>query len=88
MHDKLAALELLARMTGLLTRAPGRGRFALLQEDEERASRDARAELRARLMRIVHGQHEYIATTPATRSGTAENETQSDDRCGGGAMGG
>jgi hypothetical protein len=58
MHDKLAAFELLARMTGLLTRAPGRGRFALLQEDEERATRDARAELRARLMRIVQGEDE------------------------------
>jgi len=53
MHDKLAALELLARMTGLLTRASGRGRFALLDQDDERARRDANAELRERLMRIV-----------------------------------
>jgi len=53
MHDKLAALELLARLTGLMTRAPGRGRFALLQEDEEQARRDANAELRERLTRIV-----------------------------------
>jgi phage terminase small subunit len=53
MHDKLAALELLARLTGLMTRAPGRGRFALLQEDEEREKRDANAILRERLMRIV-----------------------------------
>ncbi len=53
MHDKLAALELLARMTGLLTRAPGRGRFALLDQDEEREKRDANAILRERLMRIV-----------------------------------
>ena len=53
MHDKLAALELLARLTGLLTRAPGRGRFALLQDDEAREKRDANAILRERLMRIV-----------------------------------
>jgi phage terminase small subunit len=52
LHDKLAALHLLARMTGLLTRAPGHGRFAILEEDE-RERRDARAELRERLMRIV-----------------------------------
>ncbi len=50
MHDKLAALELLARMTGLLTRAPGRGRFALLDRDEERERKDANAILRERLM--------------------------------------
>jgi len=53
MHDKLAALEFLARMTGLLTRGPGRGRFALLDQDEERQRRDANAILRERLMRIV-----------------------------------
>lgn len=53
MHDKLAALELLARLTGLLTRAPGRGRFALLQEDEAREKRDANAILRERLLRIA-----------------------------------
>ena len=53
MHDKLAALELLARLTGLLTRAPGRGRFALIDHDEERPRRDANAILRERLMRIA-----------------------------------
>jgi phage terminase small subunit len=59
MHDKLAALELLARMTGMLTRAPGRGRFALLAQDEAREQREARAELRERLMQIVRGgEHE------------------------------
>ena len=58
MHDKLRALEFLARMTGLLTRAPGRGRFALLQEDEEREKRDANAILRERLMRIVNSKRQ------------------------------
>jgi len=53
MHDKLAALEFLARMTGLLTRAPGRGRFALLDADQEREKRDANAILRERLLRIA-----------------------------------
>ena len=53
MHDKLAALTLLARLTGMLTREPGRGRFALLAVDEERDRRDANAILRERLMRIV-----------------------------------
>ena len=51
MHDKLAALALLARLTGMLTRAPGHGRFAIL--DEEADKRDANAILRERLMRIV-----------------------------------
>ena len=53
MHDKLAALELLARMTGLLTRAPGRGRFALLDRDEKRERRDANEILRERLLKIA-----------------------------------
>jgi phage terminase small subunit len=53
MHDKLRALELLARLTGLLTREAGRGRFALLNTDPEAERRDANAILRERLMRIV-----------------------------------
>jgi phage terminase small subunit len=53
MHDKLAALELLARMTGLLTRAPGRGRFALLDQDQVRERKDANAILRERLLKIA-----------------------------------
>jgi phage terminase small subunit len=52
MHDKLAALELLARLTGLMTRQAGRGRFAIL-EDQAAAKRDANAELRERLLRIA-----------------------------------
>lgn len=57
LHDKLAALELLARLTGMLTRPPRRGRFALLEdaEDREEDGRDAKAELRARLQRIMRG---------------------------------
>jgi phage terminase small subunit len=55
MHDKLAALELLARLTGLMTRAPGRGRFALIDSGEEREKRDANTILRERLLRIAGG---------------------------------
>ncbi|HEY1505624.1 MAG TPA: terminase small subunit [Stellaceae bacterium] len=55
MHDKLAALEFLARMTGLLTRAPGRGRFALIEQDDAREKRDANAILRERLLKIARG---------------------------------
>jgi phage terminase small subunit len=53
LHDKLAALHLLARMTGLLTRAPGRGRFAILDQDDTRERRDANAILRERLLKIA-----------------------------------
>ena len=55
MHDKLAALEFLARMTGLLTRAPGRGRFALLDAEQVRERKDANAILRERLLKIARG---------------------------------
>jgi phage terminase small subunit len=55
LHDKIAALHLLARMTGMMTREPGRGRFAMLADDRSRDGHDSRAELRARLMRIIHG---------------------------------
>lgn len=49
MHDKLAALELLARMTGLLPR----GKQASLGETRER--KDANAILRERLLKIARG---------------------------------
>ena len=60
MHDKLAALDLLARMTGMLTRPPRRGRFALLEDAQQtdEAGYDAKAELRARLQRIMRGGEE------------------------------
>ncbi|HEY3916764.1 MAG TPA: terminase small subunit [Stellaceae bacterium] len=51
MHDKVAALELLARLTGLLPR--GKHPPAL---DDPQARRDAKAELRARLQRIMRGE--------------------------------
>ena len=53
MHDKLGALEFLARISGLMTRGPGRGRFALLDMDEARERRDANAILRERLLKIA-----------------------------------
>ena len=56
LHDKLAALELLARLTGLLPRGPGGVRFTLPGAGDDAKSggcRDANAILRERLLKIV-----------------------------------
>lgn len=67
LHDKIAALHLLARMTGMLTREPGRGRFALLQalpaeqEHEREAAKAQHAETAAKLQRLMDAKSCYMA---------------------------
>ena len=59
LHDKLAALELLARLTGLLPRGPGRVRFTLPGNDDDeksRSRRDANTILRERLLKIARNR--------------------------------
>lgn len=67
LHDKIAALHLLARMTGMLTREPGRGRFAMLQalpaeqEHEREAAKAQHAETAAKLQRLMDAKSCYMA---------------------------
>ncbi|HWE73067.1 MAG TPA: terminase small subunit [Stellaceae bacterium] len=63
MHDKLAALALLARMTGMITREPGRGRFAILAKtpDELAADQARREKTMAKLQRLVDAKAAALA---------------------------
>ncbi len=62
LHDKIGALDLLARMTGLLTRGKS-GRFALLEEStaEREARRAQHEENLAKLQRLIEAKATVMA---------------------------
>lgn len=71
MHDKIGALALLARLTGMLTRGP-RGGFGVPEASTDRGPRaDANAILRERLLRIVRAA---ATETPARETRDAQDE--------------
>ena len=63
MHDKLAALDILARLTGLMTRQAGKGRFAMLgRSQEEREAEKAQAAATfAKLQKLMDAKASYMA---------------------------
>lgn len=75
MHDKIGALALLARLTGMLTRGP-RGGFGVPKASADRGPRaDANAILRERLRRIARG----TATEARDAKGEEDNAVAADD---------
>ena len=83
MHDKLAALALLARMTGMITREPGRGRFAILAKTPEELAADKAQHERnmAKLQRLVDAKAAYLAEEKfkALKAAEAEHAVPKDD---------
>jgi hypothetical protein len=78
MHDKIAALEILARLTGVLTRSGGQGRFAMLEESlEDRAARQAEA--RAKLEKLIEAKAQYIAEKKVAALLAAQAEAAASD---------
>lgn len=74
MHDKIGALALLARLTGMLTRGSGGG-FGVPEAGANQGPRaDARAVLRERLMRIIRG-----AATATPARATTDAKAEEDD---------
>ena len=82
MHDKLAALEILARMTGVLTRGGGKGRSAMLAEsDDERAARlEEQAAARVKLAKLIEGKAQYLAEQKFAAMVAARDESDDEKK--------